>query len=86
MAKKPSPAAAPRPLLYVKAGGPPANWKKIQVVLKSNGRKVPDVVEADAHEGWYDQAMRDKAGSIERDKVGRMRIRRVRAAIRLEVR
>lgn len=87
--KRPAPsAAAPaeRPILYVKAGGPPKNWKSVRVIRKANGQEVRDVVEANAHEGWLDQAVRDKAGAIERDKVGRMIIRRVRAAIRLEIR
>lgn len=85
MAKKPTPTAE-RPLLYVKAGGPPANWKAVRVIRKANGQEVRDVVEANAYDGWFDQAVRDKAGAVERDKVRRMIIRRVRAAIRLEIR
>lgn len=75
-----------RPILYVKAGGPPENWRKVRVIRKANGQEVRDVVEANAHEGWFDQAVRDKAGNIKRDKVGRMIIRRVRSAIKLETR
>lgn len=85
MAKKPIPPPD-RQLLYVKAGGPPDSWRKVRVIRKANGQEVRDVVEANAHEGWFDQAVRNKAGNIERDKVGRMIIRRVRAAIRLEIR
>lgn len=81
-----APPTEPRPLLYVKAGGPPDNWRQVRVIRKANGQEVRDVVEANAHEGWFRQVQRDKAGNIERDKIGRRIICLVRAAIRLEVR
>lgn len=54
-----------RPILYVRTGGPPANWRDLVVRLASNGRLVPDVREANAHEGWYVQALRLPNGHLD---------------------
>lgn len=71
-----------RPVYYLKAGSVPADWKAYRV-LYANGRPVRDVVEADAFNGWFVQAVRE-GGEIVRDKLGRMRTRRVVAKIKIE--
>lgn len=75
-------APAVRPVLYLKAGSIPADWKSYRV-LYANGRPVRDVVEANSHAGWFVQAIREK-GELMRDHGGRLRTRRVEAKIRIE--
>lgn len=77
-------AEIPKPLLYVKVGGPPANWRSLNVVHKSNGRVIPDVLEADAHNGWVIQAVRIN-GELQRQG-GQLRTRRFDVPIRIEPR
>lgn len=71
-----------RPVYYLKSGSVPADWKSFRV-LYANGRPIRDVVEADAFNGWFVQAVRE-GGEIVRDKLGRMRTRRVVAKIKIE--
>lgn len=73
-----------KPIYYVKAGKAPANWRDL--VVKRRGRVVPDIVEADAFNGWFVQAVRNKAGDIEKTPAGVMRTRRVEAKIVIEPR
>lgn len=75
-----------KPILYVKAGKTPANWRDLVVKRAAGGRVIPDVVEADAFNGWFVQAIRDKAGKVERSPGGTMRTRRVQAKIKIVVR
>lgn len=76
---------ADRPPLYVRVGGPPADWRTMVVKLASNGRVVPDVREANAHEGWYWQAMRRADGTLDLDpRTGNYRCRKVHRKIRIE--
>lgn len=78
-------ADLPKPVLYVKVGGPPANWRSL-VVWDVKARKyVVDIVEADAHHGWYRQALRDAAGNVQ-IRHGEYVTRRVERAIRIEPR
>lgn len=70
------------PILYAKAGQHP-DWRKLQVVHAKNGRLIPDVVEANAHEGWYVQAVRE-GGAVKRNASGQMVTRRVVAAIKIQ--
>jgi len=72
----------PRPVLYIKAGSVPADWRAFRV-LYANGRPIRDVVEADAHNGWFVQAVR-REGELLRDGAGRLRTRRIEAKIRIE--
>lgn len=71
-----------RPVLYLKAGSIPTNWKAFRV-LYANGRPVRDVVEADAFNGWFVQAVREN-GELLRDRLGRLKTRRVVAKIKIE--
>lgn len=71
-----------RPILYLKAGSIPTDWKSYRV-LYANGRPVRDVVEANAHAGWFVQALRE-AGELVRDGQGGLRTRRVVAKIKIE--
>lgn len=75
-----------KPILYVRAGKAPANWRDLVVKRVAGGRVIPDVVEADAFHGWFVQAVRDKAGKVERSAGGVMRTRRVEAKIKIVVR
>lgn len=73
-----------RPVLYVRTGGPPADWRDMEVRLASNGRPVPDVREASAHEGWYVQALRRPDGHLDIDpRSGRVRTRKVHRQIKI---
>jgi len=74
-----------KPVLYVRAGsnGAPKNWRDLVVKRAAGGRVIPDVVEADAFNGWFVQAVRDKAGKIERTPSGVMKTRRVEAKIKI---
>lgn len=76
-----------RPILYAKAGGPPGNWRSLRVVHKANGREVKDVLEANAHEGWYVARVRGADGRFAKNSRGdAVLTKRVQAAIRIEVR
>jgi hypothetical protein len=73
-----------RPILSVKAGGPPGFWRDLEVRLASNGRLIPDVREANAHEGWYVQALRRSDGNLDINPLsGTVRTRRVHRRIRI---
>lgn len=71
-----------RPVLYIRAGRHPKDWRSYNVT-HANGRVIPDVIEADALNGWFVQAVRDKAGQVERHASGRMMTRRVQAKIKI---
>lgn len=71
-----------KPILYAKAGQHP-DWRKLQVVHAKNGRLIPDVLEANAHEGWYVQAVREK-GELRRNAQGQLATRRVHGAIKIQ--
>lgn len=71
-----------RPILYAKAGSTP-DWRKLQVVHAKNGRLIPDVLEANAHEGWYVQAVKDADGGLMVAN-GQTKTRRVHAPIRIK--
>lgn len=74
-----------KPILYVRGGGPPADWKQLQVRFASNGKLVPDVREANAHEGWYVQAIRRADGVLDLDpRTGTYRTRKVHRKIKIE--
>lgn len=73
---------APRPVLYLKAGSFPTDWKQYRV-LYANGRPIRDVVEADAFNGWFVQAVRE-GGELLRTSGGALRTRRVEAKIKIE--
>lgn len=44
-----------RPIVfnYAKAGGPPDEWERLEVVDRETGDLISDVVEANADEGWF---------------------------------
>ena len=67
---------------YVKAGQT-AGWRDLWVFDLKAKKYVPDVLEANALEGWYDQAMRDGSGALVRRGAG-VAFRRVRRAIRID--
>ena len=71
-----------RPILYLKAGSIPSDWRSCRV-LYANGREVRDVLEANAHEGWFVQAVRAK-GVIQRRRDGSPVTRKVWSKIRIE--
>lgn len=70
-----------KPIFYIRAGKHPKDWRDYNVTRA--GRVVPDVIEADAVNGWFVQAVRDKAGQIERHASGTMKTRRVQAKIKI---
>ena len=75
---------AERPILYVKTGGPPADWREMRVHLARGGKLVPDVREANAHEGWYVQALRRPDGHLDIDpRTGTYRTRKVYRKIKI---
>lgn len=66
-----------KPILYAKAGGPPANWRDLRVVAVATGKELRDVIEANAFDGWVVQRVRDGAGKLtagERRVVVKVRI------------
>lgn len=73
---------AARPVLYLKAGSIPDDWRTLRVV-HINGRVIRDVVEANAHAGWFVQAVREK-GELVRTPTGGLVTRKVYARIRIE--
>lgn len=86
-AAKPKPVAARLPraegvVFYVKAGVTPG-WRDLWVYDLKAKKYVPDVAEANALEGWYDQAVRDASGALQRRGVG-YAFRRVRGKIRID--
>lgn len=86
-AKKTTTAPAPavtgeKPILYVKAGVTPG-WKDLWVWDVKAKRYVADVAEANAVEGWFDQAVRDDQGNLTR-RGSSIALRRVRKSIRID--
>lgn len=76
-----------RPILYVRAGVSPPNWRSLEVRFASNGKLVPDVIEANAHEGWYVQALRRPDGRLDLNPTtGTRRTRKVWRKIKITVR
>lgn len=71
-----------KPILYVKAGVTPG-WRELDVVFKANGRVLRDVIEADAHNGWYVQAVRDAEGMVQRRRDGSMVTKRMIGHVRI---
>lgn len=71
-----------RLVLYLRTGSVPKDWKSYRV-LYANGRPVRDVVEADAFNGWFVQAVRE-GGVLVRTASGRLQTRRVVAKIKIE--
>ena len=66
MLKKPvkKPAAKAQPLTYAKAGGPPKNWHKLEVLGPDGVTPMRDVVEVDAKEGWCIRNARGADGKL----------------------
>jgi hypothetical protein len=64
--KKPikKPAAKAQPLPYAKAGGPPKNWAKLEVVEGDDVRPMAEVLEVNAAEGWCRRYMRGPDGKL----------------------
>lgn len=83
MSKAPAKAPAPRPVLYLKSGGPPADWRDYDIIRVSSGKKMKDLIEANAYEGWVVQVRRDAAGNIQTDAGGRPRTLRLSVKIRI---
>lgn len=69
------------PLYYQR--GVTKGWKDQKVVHRSNGRPIPDVMEANVMEGWYFQAVRGEDGKIQARKSGDPVCRRVSGKIRI---
>lgn len=82
---KPSPAAqGERPILYLKSGGPPADWRDYRVVRATTGKEIRDLTEANAFEGWVVQVRRGSDGNILVDRGGNALTVRLKVKIRIE--
>lgn len=73
---------AKKPVLYVKAGVT-VGWRDHWVFDLKTKRYVRDVAEANVPEGWYNQAVRNVDGTLQRRGDG-IAYRRVRAPIRID--
>lgn len=73
--------AADRALLYVKAGQT-VGWRELFVWDVRAKAYVRDILEANAAEGWYDQAIRKADGTLEVRPMG-VAYRRVRRRIEI---
>lgn len=69
--------------LYVKAGKIPEGWRKLMVYDLKAKRYLDDILEANALEGWFVQAVRDSAGNLQR-RGENLVTRRVSRAIRID--
>jgi hypothetical protein len=78
-------AAPDKPILYAKVGGPPADWRNLVIKLASNGQEVRDVLEVNAHAGWYVQHVRRPDGKLDIDPLrGTAKTRKVWRKVKIE--
>lgn len=57
---------------YAKAGGPPRNWRYLEVIDLKTGAKVEGVIEADTAAGWIKRRYRDSTGRWARNGSGEL--------------
>lgn len=78
-------AAPDKPILYAKVGGPPADWRDLEFRLASNGQLVRDLLEVNAHAGWYVQQVRLPDGRFDIDPLrGTVKTRKVWRKVKIE--
>jgi hypothetical protein len=64
MKKPKTKPAKVEPLTYAKAGGPPKNWAKLEVLEGDDVRPMAEVLEVNAAEGWCRRYMRGPDGKL----------------------